>query len=209
MRVVKDAKERRDEILDAATELFGRKGYEQTSTNDILQMVGIARGTLYYHFKSKEEILDAVIKRVSDHYVAKAEEISSDMTIPFLKRLPMTILALNVDTKLGHEIMNVLHDPKNALMHNKMQAYLLGKINPILTNLAREGVEAGILRTEYPAQAIEMIVMYSNEAFDDIHIREEGLMEKVNGFIYNVERLLGTEEGALSETLMEIFNGKL
>ena len=54
---------RREEILDAAEELFVTKGYEQATTVDIMQKVGIAKGTLYYHFTSKEEILDALIER--------------------------------------------------------------------------------------------------------------------------------------------------
>ena len=57
MRVVKEAEERRNEILDVAERLFGTKGFDNTSTNDILKEIGIARGTLYYHFKSKEDIL--------------------------------------------------------------------------------------------------------------------------------------------------------
>ena len=61
MRIVKDATERKNEILDAAEELFAAKGYDATSTGDILERVGIARGTLYYHFQSKEEILDALM----------------------------------------------------------------------------------------------------------------------------------------------------
>jgi AcrR family transcriptional regulator len=65
MRIVKEAKERKNEILDAAEELFAAKGYEETSTGDILDRVGIARGTLYYHFKSKEDILDALIERIN------------------------------------------------------------------------------------------------------------------------------------------------
>ncbi|MCH5250603.1 MAG: helix-turn-helix transcriptional regulator, partial [Lachnospiraceae bacterium] len=52
------AEERKKEILDIAEELFTTKGYDKTSTTDILERVGIARGTMYYHFKSKEEILD-------------------------------------------------------------------------------------------------------------------------------------------------------
>ena len=63
MRVVKEAEERRNEILDAADMLFADKGFDNTSTSDILEKVGIARGTLYYHFKSKEDILDALIDR--------------------------------------------------------------------------------------------------------------------------------------------------
>ena len=54
MRVVKEAEERKNEILDVAERLFGEKGFDNTSTNDILEEIGIARGTLYYHFKSKE-----------------------------------------------------------------------------------------------------------------------------------------------------------
>lgn len=60
----KEAEERKKEILDVAEELFTAKGYDNTSTTDILDRVGIARGTLYYHFKSKEEILDVLINRI-------------------------------------------------------------------------------------------------------------------------------------------------
>lgn len=63
MRVVKDAAERRKEILDVAERLFCTNGFDNTSTNDILAEIGIARGTLYYHFRSKEDILDAMIDR--------------------------------------------------------------------------------------------------------------------------------------------------
>ncbi|MEG2719586.1 MAG: helix-turn-helix domain-containing protein, partial [Clostridia bacterium] len=49
MRIVKEAKERENEILDAASILFSEKGFDGTSIADILLKVGIARGTLYYH----------------------------------------------------------------------------------------------------------------------------------------------------------------
>jgi AcrR family transcriptional regulator len=51
----------RDEIVAAADQLFYRQGYEQTSFADIADAVNISRGNFYYHFKSKDEILDAVI----------------------------------------------------------------------------------------------------------------------------------------------------
>ena len=63
MRIVKEAEIRKNEILDTAEKLFISKGYEKTSTTDILNEIGIARGTLYYHFKSKEDILIAMIDR--------------------------------------------------------------------------------------------------------------------------------------------------
>lgn len=51
----------RDRIIEAADQLFYQQGYEQTSFSNIADAVGITRGNFYYHFKSKDEILDAVI----------------------------------------------------------------------------------------------------------------------------------------------------
>lgn len=53
----------RDEIVGAADDLFYRQGYEHTSFADIAAAVRISRGNFYYHFKTKDEILDAVIAR--------------------------------------------------------------------------------------------------------------------------------------------------
>jgi TetR/AcrR family transcriptional repressor of nem operon len=56
-----DASRTRDHIVSAADRLFYRHGYEHTSFADIADAVRISRGNFYYHFKSKDEILDAVI----------------------------------------------------------------------------------------------------------------------------------------------------
>ncbi|MBR2570065.1 MAG: TetR/AcrR family transcriptional regulator, partial [Paenibacillus sp.] len=95
MRVVKEADERRNEILDAADELFAQKGFDGTSTNDILEKVGIARGTLYYHFKSKEEILDSLIERYNVRLLCAAQEVASDKSIPIVERIIRVVMALN------------------------------------------------------------------------------------------------------------------
>ncbi|MDI5985424.1 TetR/AcrR family transcriptional regulator [Halomonas sp. M4R5S39] len=51
----------REQIIEAADGLFYQQGYEHTSFSEIAKTVGISRGNFYYHFKSKDEILDAVI----------------------------------------------------------------------------------------------------------------------------------------------------
>ena len=130
MRVIKEAAVRRNEILDAAEQLFIIKGFDGTSTNDILERVGIARGTIYYHFKSKEEILDAMIERMTEILLKKADQIVGQKDKPVLQRLTEAMLALNVDGELGNEIMKQVHKPQNALMHQKMQEQLLKGVVP-------------------------------------------------------------------------------
>ncbi|WP_299812132.1 TetR/AcrR family transcriptional regulator [uncultured Roseibium sp.] len=61
------AKATRQQIVDAADELFYARGFAATSFADIAAAVSISRGNFYYHFKTKDEILDAVIeKRLAD-----------------------------------------------------------------------------------------------------------------------------------------------
>ena len=210
MRVVKEAEERREEILDAAEKLFAAKGFDNTSTGDILDAVGIARGTLYYHFKSKEEILDGVIGRITNRLMQDAGEIVRKKELPVLERLIKAIMSLNVESKIGYEIMEQVHRPQNALMHQKMQATLLAGINPILTELVKEGIEQGICHTRYPESVVEMTILYANVAFDELNVaglRPEQREKKIAGFIYNMERLMGMAEGSLQEAIMEIFRG--
>ncbi len=49
-----------ERIVDASIKLFIEKGYEQTTIQDILDTLNLSKGGLYHHFKSKEEILEAV-----------------------------------------------------------------------------------------------------------------------------------------------------
>lgn len=204
MRVVKEAAVRRNEILDAAEQLFVTKGFDKTSTNDILERVGIARGTLYYHFGSKEEILDAIIQRMSETLVKRAAGVAAQKGKPVLERLTEMMLALNVDSELGHEIMAQVHKPQNALMHQKMQEGLLAGITPLITGLIEEGIAQGLCQTDYPAQAAEMMLLYSNTAFDALaeHSRDE---EKIAAFIYHTERILGMPQDSMRDAILPIF----
>ena len=207
MRTVKEAEERKNEILDVAERLCGTKGFYNTSTSDILNEVGIARGTLYYHFKSKEDILDAMIDRMTGRLVEKAAALLAKKEIPVMRRLTMMMTALNVNGSLGQEIMAQVHKPQNALMHQKMQERLLAGVNPLITGLIREGMAQGICRTEYPAEVAEMTLLYSNTVFDTLaeHGKEER-ERKINAFIYNLERLLGMERGSMEAVILPIFD---
>ena len=206
MRIVKDAEERRNEILDVAERLFCTKGFDNASTNDILTEIGIARGTLYYHFKSKEDILDAMIERLTNQMVEKASVIALDESIPVLERLTGTMLSLNVDNELGHMVMEQVHRPQNALMHQKLEHMLLGRVNRLITRITEDGIRQGIMHTDYPAEAVEMLMTYSYTAFNSLNqYSEEEEQRKIMGFVYHAERILGMKAGALKEAMRPIF----
>ena len=206
MRVVKEAEERRNEILDVAERLFSTKGFDNTSTNDILNEIGIARGTLYYHFQSIEDILDAMTDRMVRQMFVKAKELASQKDIPVLQRLTIMIKALNVSGDWGDQLMEQIHKPQNALMHQKIQEKLLAEMNPLLTGLIEEGIAQGICGTDYPAEVAEMTFLYANTVFDDLmEYSEEEKRRKIEAFIYNLERLLKMEQGCMQETIRALF----
>lgn len=207
MRVVKEAEERRNEILDVAQRLFTAKGFDNTSTNDILNEIGIARGTLYYHFKSKEEILDAMIDRTTKQLVDKAKGIVYRKDVPVFERFTSMILTLNIsNSSFGNEILRQVHKPQNALMHQKIEARLLAEVTPLITALIEDGIKQGICSTDYPQEVAEMTFVYSNAVLDNLDkYNDDERNRKINGYIYNLERLLNMEQGSMQKVILPIF----
>ena len=207
MRTVKPAEERKSEILDVAEQLFATKGFDNTSTNDIINAIGIARGTLYHHFKSKEEILDAVINRITEALMRQAEAIAADKSVPLLERLTKTVMSLNVESQIGDEVKFQVHKPQNALLHQKMHQQLINGVVPIVAGLIKEGCREGIFNTSYPTEAVEMVMIYSNTAFDELaELSPEERAKRIQAFIYHTERIMGAEEGLLQEPISKIFS---
>ena len=197
----KEAEGRRKEILDIAEELFTAKGYDNTSTTDILERVGIARGPMYYHFRSKEEILDALIDRIIQGIVCNVKSaLSYNATAP--QKIISFIGAMRVDSAIGKEITDHAHKPQNALMHQKMLHSLIALLTPIAAGIIKDGIKEGSFSTNYPEETAEMLLIYSSVVFDDLNeIAEAEREKKVTGFVFNMERLLGVKSGSLSKVI--------
>ena len=58
----------RIQLIDAATKLFGEKGYDGTSLQQVSDTVGIRKPSLLYHFHSKEDLREAVMASILDHW---------------------------------------------------------------------------------------------------------------------------------------------
>ena len=206
MRIVKPAEERKSEILDVAEQLFAEKGFDSASTNDIIKRIGIARGTLYHHFGSKEEILDALVERMAREGLARARAVISDKNRPLLERLSGAIMALNLDNGAGRVVFEQIHKPQNALLHQKMQERILSGVVPLIAKLIEEGNAEGTFDSAYPDEAAEMIMTYANTAFDTLAATTPEQMErKSRAFICHTERILGAEKGSLDSAIMKIF----
>ena len=77
MRIVKAHDERKNEIIDTAQNLFMTKGYSTCSVAEIIDAIGIAKGTFYHYFKSKEEVLDAIVDKGTDMIVNRIYKVTN------------------------------------------------------------------------------------------------------------------------------------
>lgn len=102
----------KQEILDKALDLFSVQGYEATSVSQIADAVGIRKASLYSHFKSKQEILDALIHVTMEQYNEHSIFARADWNDPdFTKNIHDVTPEIILQRILGH-INYILHDPK-------------------------------------------------------------------------------------------------
>jgi len=201
MKTVKEGEVRRKEILVIARELFVKKGYEQTSVNDILKIVDIAKGTFYYYFTSKEEVLEAIILDIVEEGAWRAEKILKDNSVPLVNRIMMAIMAQAPEFEGSDEIKEELHKVENAKLEQLYLRAMLKRMTLILQEPVLEGIERDIFHMEYPTECIESILLMGHMMFDcDVFDwKMEDYPKKIQAFLCNAERMLGTKEGELKE----------
>lgn len=190
--------ERKKELVKKAYELFISKGYENTSVDDIIESAGIAKGTYYYHFDSKEQMLEEVVNMMIDEGVQRAKQVlQSDLKLE--EKLAYTILALRV-TPEEQSVQNTIHAKENIILHKKINDRIIEEAVPILSEIAREAKKEGLFKLDDNIEErVRMTLILSNEMFDNNEVNEA----KISVFIDTIEKIYGAKTGSLS------FIGKL
>ncbi|SFZ78047.1 TetR/AcrR family transcriptional regulator [Chitinimonas taiwanensis] len=96
-----EEKTRRAELITAASRLFKEQGYERTTVRDLAQAVGMQSGSLFYHFRTKEEMLVAVMAAGIGELTDRLEEALAEAKTP-LEKLK-TVFRVHLDTLLGDD----------------------------------------------------------------------------------------------------------
>ncbi len=158
-RTPQDPKIRIDEILDAAEPLFSANGYRKTTVSDIAKKMGVAQGMLYYYFKSKEEILEALINRQISTLLTDVKSMaSSSETIP-PRKIEFIVYALFRTAQYKDGLfLDFLHDEKHLHIKNKIfrQATLL--LKPWLLSIIEEGVHKHYFHVHHLQTAMTFIM---------------------------------------------------
>lgn len=183
--------QRKEELLHIAYELFLSKGYDSVSVDEIIKKAGIAKGTYYYYFKSKEETLEEVIDMMLAKEEAKANAVLQ-MPLPVPQKIVGIISSFRPEQN-EQEIVATLNRDDNLLMHERVNSKIIEIAVPLLTEAAKEGREQGIINCDHLEERIRILMILSNKLFD------EGITSEatIDVYIDTVEKMLGTPVGTM------------
>lgn len=198
-RITKDPEVRRNELMDVAEQLFAENGYDRTSPSDIIRKAGIAQGTFYYYFKSRDDLIQALIARYLERYKQYASEIAADPGLDApekLRRISDGLWDLSVrKARLkGH----VSEEP-DLSGHRDYRAHVREHILPLVEFVIRQGVAEGHFKVEFPGETAGHLIAVSKLLHDELKCEAdpEVRARKIEATRASLERLLGARKGAL------------
>jgi len=157
VRTIKKAAERRSDILGIARDLFQTKTYDQVSMQDVMDVLDIAKGTIYHYFPSKEALFEAVIENIVDTNIEHMHVMLQKTTGTALEKIKMLIMAGRIN-KGNEGILSNLHRQGNDAMHARLLAATLTKQARLYEKLIQQGCDEGIFQVENPLECTEFIL---------------------------------------------------
>ncbi|MBO4374381.1 MAG: TetR/AcrR family transcriptional regulator [Lachnospiraceae bacterium] len=189
---MRKGEKRKQELLKIAYDMFLSRGYENTSVDEIIETAQIAKGTYYYYFSSKEQMLEEVIEMMIESETETARQIlKSDIPVP---RKIVGIITSIKPAETEQPISEALMRPENVLMHDKVRKKLIEVIVPLLSEAVEEGINEGIFACDNIPERVRMLMVISNDTFNDRVFNERDIAV----FIDMTEKLLGAEKGTMS-----------
>ncbi len=210
-RTAKKPDERRSELIACAQKLFYSKGYESTSVRDIVDEAGVAKGTFYYYFDSKQAILEATVDELAAYAVVLMRSTVDDQTLTATEKWIQALRGVgNWKTERKSEmiaLMRMMRAPENLLLQYQLRSKMLEMVTPELTRIVEQGVEEGTFDTSNAADAAEIALavwLTLSDVLTDTILNPErfedpaGLARRKVASVQGAsERVLGASPGSL------------
>lgn len=162
-------------IFEAAMELFAKKGYEGTSVDEITSVVGIAKGTLYYHFSSKEEIFNFLIDE-GMNLLKNSIEIKTSKYTNSIDKIKATILIqIKIMIKYENLITMIISEMWGREDRNLRCRKCVYDYIDIVENIIEEGIKNGEIRKQDPKAISSLIFGLTSSGLMYKMRKEQGL----------------------------------
>jgi AcrR family transcriptional regulator len=195
----KEPEIRKREIVEAALELFLTQGFEETSVSDIVKKVGVAQGLFYYYFKSKIELLDAVVDQLVEVYLDDLVKIGDDDQLTAAQKF-QAIMAKAFQIYFENErIVNFLHEERNERLHHRMEHKYYDKYLPVFWKVLEQGAKEKSFDLEFPRETLEIVLPGLEKYWHEVNPSSdpEQFRERIRISLTILEKALGAPKGLL------------
>ena len=147
-RPPQDPQIRINEILDVAEPMFYANGYHETAISDIVKKMGVAQGTFYYYFKSKEDILEALINRHFSKFFSEAKVIARSPSFSPTQKIERVINEVfHMLNNNGEGLLfEYLYNDKSICFMDKLARQGKQQLQPVLLEIVESGVQCKVFQ---------------------------------------------------------------
>ena len=149
---------KREIILDAMQELMNGSSAQAISVSDIAQKAGIGKGSIYYYFSSKNDIIEAVIERSYSRAIEKARALAASGGMNAFQKLEI----------IFHACLATFNEmQQSALIHQRFIRILISRLKPILADIIRQGIGEGSICCDYPEETAQIVLIVLTVTLDN------------------------------------------
>ncbi|MCI9419026.1 MAG: TetR/AcrR family transcriptional regulator [Eubacterium sp.] len=197
-----------DMILDALQTLLEKKDMKTISVQEIARTAGIGKGSIYYYFSSKDNILEALIERSYKKPLELAINLTAQKDIPAFTRMAMLFQACRTSSAefLRQGKSSTMTGAEKAFLHQTYINYLVTELKPVLTSIIKQGIQTGDIEFDHPAALAEIVLIVLTLKLDNtiVPASEEEIAQTIRGLISLLEKGTGNATGVLNFLLSDI-----
>ena len=190
-----------DLILDSMQRLMQKKDSRSISVSEIAKEAGIGKGSIYYYFKSKEEIVDAVIERSYSDAIQKAKELVQDPALDAQTKMEIIFQTCrDSSVELSRqEAGSYMERQQSALLHQQYIYIMIRNLRPILADIIRQGNQEGTITCSSPEEVAEIVLIILTIKFDTYLSNADAaqIQSTLDVFTYMLETSFHIEKGRL------------
>jgi AcrR family transcriptional regulator len=151
---------RRQALIDAAVAVFSAKGVAAASVDDIVRAAGVAKGTFYLYFPTKDDAVNAVASAMVERVAERVLAVAIDPRRSPVERLLAFGGGISEvsDEPYERELIEIFHRPENRLLHDRIGAQALVRLAPVVAATIAEGISAGQFRQQDPDHAAAYVL---------------------------------------------------
>ena len=197
-RVKMEPAERRAEIVAAARKLFMERGVAATPVSDIVKEAGVAQGTFYWYFSSKDEVLQAVGEDIATELVGVVGKVAADTRLNAMqkfRKLDRTFMEMIIG--YSSDLVDYFHERLDREWQDNLMREFLKQGVPLYARIIRQGIDEGLFHCDHPDETAAIMIWSWQGVHEEVRSRDAKVRDRAvraaTDFIY---RGLGYKEPA-------------